>query len=59
MFQIVIAVEPRPIAWPTLFATGPETTSATTVIATRRTMTSVTSIWKGRSFQNGRPSSTS
>ena len=44
---------------PTLWATGPVTTTAMATIVVSSTITSVTKIWSGLSFQNFRPSSTS
>jgi hypothetical protein len=58
-FQTVTAVSPTPMADPTFFANGPLTTSAISTMACSSTRTSVTSIWRGRSFMNERPSSTS
>jgi len=59
MLKIVTAVPPSPTALPTDFASGPEITSESATIAVSRTIASVTRICSGRSFQNGRPSSTS
>jgi hypothetical protein len=57
--KIVIAVSPMPMLSPRAWASGPLTTTATPVRAMSRIITSVTSICSGRSFQIGRPSSTS
>ena len=43
MFQIVVAVSPRPRALPTASATGPETTSRTAATTTRTMAMTVTS----------------
>ena len=59
MSQAVTAASPRPITLPTCSASGPVRTTATAPIETRMIITSVIAIWTGRSFQNGRPSSTS
>ena len=59
IFHTVRAVSPRPMASPTEVATGPLTASMSPIAATMINAISVTSNMIGRSFQIGRPSSTS
>ena len=59
MSQIVTAVLPSPNSFPTCSASGPLTTTAIALRATSRMRSSVIASCKGRSFQNGLPSSTS
>ena len=58
MFQIVTAVEPRPMTSPRARASGPVITSARATAESMSTIASVIATWIGRSFQKGRPSST-
>ncbi len=59
MLHTVTAVEPRPMTLPTASASGPVTTTASAAITMRISMSSVTSICSGRSFQIGRASTVS
>ena len=59
MSQTVTAVSPAPTRSPTSRRAGPVTTTASAQSASSRIITTVIPIWIGRSFQNGRPSSTS
>jgi hypothetical protein len=52
-------VSPAPTTSPISRASGPVTTTASAQIASSRIIATVMPIWIGRSFQNGRPSSTS
>ena len=56
IFQMVTAVEPKPISLPMASASGPVTTSAIRTRAKSIVIPRVTSTCSGRSFQNGRPS---
>ena len=59
MSQIVVAVLEIPIGFATASTIGPVNMSASSKIAARTTMTSVTSNCTGRSFQIGLPSGVS
>ena len=59
MSQIDTAVLPMPSGPATAVTMGPVSTSATATSASRTSITSVTRICSGRSFQNGRPSGVS
>ena len=59
MFQIMRVVSPRPTASPIALATGPLTASINAPVARQIRPINVTSSMTGRSFQTGRPSSTS
>ena len=59
MFQTVTVTSLRPTAAPTERAMPPDSTTAATITTAMTTRISVTSSSTGRSFQNGRPSSTS
>ena len=55
-FQMVTACEPSPTASPTAWASEPVRTIAIATSANSTVMKTVTRIWRGRSFQKGRPS---
>ena len=59
MSQIETAVEPMPRGPATAETMGPVSTIASATAASITTMTSVTRICSGRSFQKGRPSGVS
>ena len=59
MSQTVTAVDPMPSGWATAVTIGPVSTMAAATRARSTTMTSVTTSWRGRSFQIGRPSGVS
>ncbi len=59
MFQTVTALSPRPITSPIERATEPLATKPIASTAISTTITSVITSCSGRSFQNGRVSSTS
>ena len=59
MFHTVTVVSPSPSVSPSSSANGPVTTRPSSTTAASSTVTTVIARFSGRSFQNGRPSSTS
>jgi hypothetical protein len=59
MSHAVTAALPSPINLPTRLASGPVTTTATALAASRSSISNVTPRRSGIVFQTGRPSSTS